>query len=74
VRLHWIRGRDGAAVSPWPGAFAIVLVAIVLVGVVGTVHQYLRARRNERQVEDDRRMRIGMHTARRMGWLPDDLQ
>ena len=72
--------------SPWPGAFACVLVLLVLVALIGTVAQRIRARRRFRkfwqayrdnlvllrEAQTDNAMRRGMKTAQRMGWLPKD--
>ncbi len=60
--------------GPIPGACAVVLALLSLLALVLTVRDHLRARRNERQLQNHIRLRNGLKTARRMGWLPEDLQ
>ena len=60
--------------SPIPGAFAVICVLLVATAAIGMAVNHWRARRNDRQVEDHIRLRDGMKTAQRMGWLPEDLQ
>lgn len=60
--------------SPYPGAFAVVLVLIVLVAVIGTARQHFRARRNEKQIDAERAMRRGAKAMPRYGLKPEDLQ
>lgn len=60
--------------SALPGAFACVLVALVVLAIVGTVIEWAIRRRNQKQIAAHRWLGRGMKTAARMGWLPEDLQ
>lgn len=52
----------------------LMVIALVLVAAIEAITKHFRAKRNDRQVVDERRLRNGMKEARRRGWLPEDTQ
>lgn len=54
--------------------FVLVVAVMVLAVAITAAHDWLVARRAERQLESARWMRRGFRQAKRMGWLPEDTQ
>lgn len=54
-------------------AFALALLGVIAALAVPSYREW-RAKRNERQLEDEIRARRGWKTMQRMGWTPEDLQ
>lgn len=50
------------------------ILAWFVLAIVFAIRAWWISRRNEQQIEDELRMRIGMKGCRSRGWLPEDLQ
>jgi hypothetical protein len=64
----------GHIAAHFPIFALLALAALYLLALIESAWKRWRARRNDNQVDDDRRLRAGMKGAARRGWLPEDTQ